>query len=365
AISTPENFLNFVGLNEEANIEQSLNKNTYELMLCIHVIRGCVKRCKWPSDSDIAKKGNFVHPLSDSLKKIFYRNPAAQCIVPSLHQIFLLVRTLNALHDPAIQAKIHPSFLRALDISETDKYNILGTAYIDNLQRPKTIIERMNTFIHSAYDSCLHILGGAVENLSIDFYTVPSLSKLIMEGLFTNIQYMSDSRLRLLIRVFLRPFFLQCPALAYDEIMTVLSEFCPFMLKRLSTRWEKFRLRYGTSEEQFTEWQEILDDELQRILTREYISFLGDLLHSKYTSNNSVEDAMDDDSKEYSNVPMKTISELGQKIMTSENVRTVVICTAFDAMHWLDTSTNIKSVLLCELIFKKVNYLLSLHQWQN
>ncbi|KFM64450.1 Exportin-5, partial [Stegodyphus mimosarum] len=194
AISTPENFLNFVGLNEEANIEQSLNKNTYELMLCIHVIRGCVKRCKWPSDPDIAKKGNFVHPLSDSLKKIFYRNPAAQCIVPSLHQVFLLIRTLNALHNPAIQTKIHPSFLRALDISETDKYNILGTAYIDNIQRPKTIIERMNTFIHSAYDSCLHILGGSVENLSIDFYTVPSLSKLIMEGLFSNIQYMSDSR---------------------------------------------------------------------------------------------------------------------------------------------------------------------------
>ncbi|KFM64449.1 Exportin-5, partial [Stegodyphus mimosarum] len=142
--------------------------------------------------------------------------------------------------------------------------------------------------------------------------------------------------------------------MAYDEIMTVLSEFCPFMLKRLSTRWENFRLRYGRSEEQFTEWQEILDDELQRILTREYISFLGDLLHSKHTSNNSVEDAMDEDSKEYSNVSMKTVSELGQKIMKSENVRTVVICTAFDAMHWLDTSTNIKSVLLCELIFKKL-----------
>ncbi|GIY74415.1 uncharacterized protein CEXT_183021 [Caerostris extrusa] len=248
----------------------------------INVIKACVKRCVCPSDPQSAQS-NFVHPLSDSFGCVFYRNPAAQYVLPVLDKIFQIVRILNELYDPLQQQKFDSSYCKLLDITDADKSMILGIPVVENPQQLKTASDHVRFYLHNLHDACLHILCNA-------------------------------------------PFFLRCPPKAYDEIMVFLAGLCPFMLRKLNCIWEIFKSKYGTSvgyEDHLTETEEILEDQLNRVLTREYLSFLVDLLTK-------------------------------QSSCSTESIRAVFVCTAFDSLRWLDTTANIKAILLSELVFDKI-----------
>ncbi|KAF8789205.1 Exportin-5 like protein [Argiope bruennichi] len=91
--------------------------------------------------SDMAHKGNFIHPLSDSFGCTFYRNPAAPYILLIIDKIIHIIS--------------------------------------------------------------LHILGCSVENLGIDFYTIPELPTLLKEKILHKIEYMPPLKLRNLIHILL------------------------------------------------------------------------------------------------------------------------------------------------------------------
>ncbi|CAL1297292.1 unnamed protein product [Larinioides sclopetarius] len=357
-IGSPDTFMCLIGIDKphDATIEGGpLNKNASDLMLGINVLKACAKRCVCPSDPVVAHKGNFIHPLSESFGCTFYRNPAAQYILLVIDKIIHIISILNELHDPVYQEKIHPSYQRILDLTDADKTSLLGIPIIEN-SHSKTPSDNMRFYLHNMYDSCLQILGSSVENLGIDFYTIPELPALLKGKILHKVEYMPAMKLRSLIRLFLRPFFLRCPPKAYDELMSVLAGLCPFMLQKLNAVWDRFKLKYGTCvnyEDKLTEKEEIIEDQLHRTLSREYISFLVELMNKQDTCSVN-ENAMESDNKEASNSHPKSITKLGIKILQTESVRPIFICTAFDSLRWLDTTTNIKAVQLSELVFNKI-----------
>ncbi|GBM42891.1 hypothetical protein AVEN_240825-1 [Araneus ventricosus] len=138
--------------------------------------------------------------------------------------------------------------------------------------------------------------------------------------------------------------------------MSVLAGLCPFMLQKLNAVWEKFKNKYGTCvnyEDKLTENEEIIEDQLHRTLSREYISFLVELMTKQDTCSVN-ENTMESDKKDTSNGHAKGLTELGTKILQTESVRPIFICTAFDSLRWLDTTTNIKAIQLSELVFNKI-----------
>ncbi|XP_054713639.1 exportin-5-like [Uloborus diversus] len=355
-ISTPENFILGIGLDQASENYQNMeNKIRSDVMLCLNVIKACVKRCKLPSDLEAAKKGNFIHPLSQSLNITLYQNPSAVQILPTIPGIFAFIKTLDSLNDPNMQSKIHPSFSGVMEMTETDKNAILGIPNIENSQQPRTPFERMKTHLQTLYENCIQILGCSVENLFIDFYTIQSLPCLLTDNMFCNIHNLTDYKLRQLIRIFLKPFFLQCPPTAYDMLVNVIFGFSQFMRQKLTIRWQNFKKRYGSCaeyEQQESEIQEVLEDQSNRLLTREYINFLGALLTYKGTNLDVSDVGMEDDRNE--NSQPKCMSELGIKLLQCENTRSIIICTFFDALSWLDTVANLKCISFCELIVKQL-----------
>ncbi|GFS47547.1 exportin-5 [Trichonephila inaurata madagascariensis] len=135
--------------------------------------------------------------------------------------------------------------------------------------------------------------------------------------------------------------------------MNVLAAFCPFMLQKLNAVWDKFKLKYGSCmnyEDPQTETEEIVQDQLNRVLTREYVGFLESLLTQSYSPIK--DNKMESDQKDatYGN-SYKITTEFGLKIMETESVRLIFICTVFDSLRWLDTSANVKASFLCGIVF--------------
>ncbi|KAG8182949.1 hypothetical protein JTE90_003327 [Oedothorax gibbosus] len=341
-IASSEAFISFIGIDKPqqlaATTDFPVSKDVSDLMYALNIVRACCKRVSCPTDPEVAKKGKFIHPHSETTGTIYYRNPAAGCILPVLDKIIQLLKTLNGMHDPAVKLKIDPSCSTVLRISEGEKYTILGVPCSDSAQHQKLPSDRIKTYIQNMYEGCLYILANAVENFGIEFYNIPNLSSLLKDSILFQIQ----------------PFFLMCPPSAYDALMLILEDLCPFMLQKLNSVWENFKLRYGTSstyEEQQNETEEILEDELNRLLTREYIQVLVELLqkqNTKVTNGDSMDDGQSEPNKS------KSLTELGLKIISTESVRAVYICTAFDSLRWMDTTANVKARILSEILFHKI-----------
>ncbi|GFU60318.1 exportin-5, partial [Nephila pilipes] len=357
AIQSPEAFVSFLGIDKPLGNESPINQHAADLMLASNVTRACIKRCTHPSDPDIAQRGNFIHPLSDSTEGRLYRNPAAQHVICVMDKVIQIVKILNVLHDPVVKQIFHSDYSKLMDLTEVDKNCILGSPQnAENSHHTKTSFDRVKVYLQQLNENLLFILGSSAEKLSIDFYNIPGIFDLVKENIFHKIEHIPVLHLKNLIRLFLKPFFIHCPPNAYHELMVVLAAFCPFMLQKLNAVWEKFKFKYGTGihyEDQMSEIEEILEDQLNRILTKEYIFFIDSLLTQPYNYPIK-EDKMESDQKEPTSNGNKTITELGLKIMETERVRVVFICTVFDSLRWLDTSTNNKASFLCGIVFNHI-----------
>lgn len=354
AIQSPEAFISLLGIDKPCGNENPINENAADLMFASNITRACIKRCIYPRDPEVAKKGNFIHPLSDSTEGVFYRNPAAECVICVMDKVIQIIKILNVLHDPVVKQTFHSDYSKVLNLTEIDPNNVIVPPLIPENPNIKTPFARMKNYLQQLNENMLYIIGSSAENLGIDFYNFPNIFSLVKENIFYKCEYMTLLHLKHLIRNFLRPFFINCPPKAYDELIKLLAVFCPFMLQKLNTVWDKFKLKYGTSMQydgQMTENEEILEDQLNRVLTKEYMCFLECLLTQSYTSPVK-ENKMESDQREPSNVnSYKIVTELGLKIIQAESVRVVFICTVFDSLRWLDTTANNKASVLAGIVF--------------
>ncbi|GIY22636.1 exportin-5 [Caerostris darwini] len=204
-IESCDAFISFIGIDKHppSPNENTINPFASDLIMGINVIKACVKRCVCPSDPQSAQRGNFVHPLSDSFGCVFYRNPAAQYVIPVLDKIFQIVRILNELYDPLQQQKFDSSYCKLLDITDADKSMILGIPVVENPQQLKTASDHARFYLHNLHDACLHILCNAVENLGIDFYIIHNLPNLLKGNILHKIEYMPAMKLRNLVHILL------------------------------------------------------------------------------------------------------------------------------------------------------------------
>ncbi|GFS47545.1 exportin-5 [Trichonephila inaurata madagascariensis] len=126
-MQSTENFMSFLGLNKPFGSENPINQDAADLMFASNITRACIKRCIYPSDPEIAKKGDFIHPLSDLEEGVIYRNPAAEYVTGVIHEIVQIIKILNELYDPEVKQNFHLDYSKILDLTEVDKNSALGT----------------------------------------------------------------------------------------------------------------------------------------------------------------------------------------------------------------------------------------------
>uniref|UniRef100_T1J6B3 Exportin-5 C-terminal domain-containing protein n=1 Tax=Strigamia maritima TaxID=126957 RepID=T1J6B3_STRMM len=347
AFSSAETLMHYVGLTRTpvaAGDEDAFGTNRSHIVYCVTAILGVIKRTKCPEDADAAVRGGFLRPYASGCNNVVLCNPSAPFILPFLDNLFQLIRSLNNLWLPEARALLAPEYRRAYDVWDVDKVNVspMPMDAIDTKQP----LERMQHFITSVHDYCYHILGNACPNLMHEFFVMPGLGQHVISHVFYSIDLVPDYRLRSVIRIFMKPFVQFCPSDCYETtLVPVLIQLCPYMFQRLNNKWMQPNGEIKDADEN-SEVQELLEDQVNRLMSREYIELLGAVLHGKRSAtNDSAMDATSEDN-------LTNLSELGQLALKHGTLCSSIVCCCFHALSWNDSTICIKTLHLCGSLVK-------------
>lgn len=227
AIVSPREFIRFIGLDkqpvEDFNLDPAWS-NRRELSHAVNTVLGVIKRCSWPDDPDRASRGGFVVGLTESGNPI-YRNPATPHVVPILPKILSIVKIFNELFAPEVLTQFSERFKKVNDMLDQEKKCLMGLSPIltDPMDptQPKatTALSKIQTYMTNLYDACYHMLGSAGPSLGRDLFELPGIGVALVNSVFSGLNHVPDYRLRIIIRVFLKPFVYSCPPAFYDTVL--------------------------------------------------------------------------------------------------------------------------------------------------
>uniref|UniRef100_A0A674I751 Exportin-5 n=1 Tax=Terrapene triunguis TaxID=2587831 RepID=A0A674I751_9SAUR len=364
-LSDPEAFISYVGADNKIAdpvLEDPSGLNRSRISFCVYTILGVVKRARWPTTLEEAKAGGFVIGCMPSGNPI-YRNPCTEQVLKLLDNLLALIRTHNNLYMPEMVAKLGETFAKALDMLEVEKNAILGLPQplLELYDSPvyKTILERMQGFFCTLYDNCFHILGNAGPSMQQDFYTVDGLASQFLNSAFVNLNNIPDYRLRPMLRVFVKPLVLSCPSDHYETLLCpMLGPLFTYLHVRLSQKWQVISQRSILCEEDTAddnpESQEMLEEQLVRLLTREVMDLISkeDGVHAAAFSLLVDDEMMSTDVTPPSSAEL---TELGKSLMKQEDVCTALLITAYRSLSWKDTlSCQRTTTQLCWPLLKQV-----------
>ena len=147
--------------------------------------------------------------------------------------------------------------------------------------------------------------------------------------------------MRPIVRLFLKALINKCPKSCFGSVLApVLSQFCPYMLNRLTEKWKVLieARELPTFDENNTDSQEVIDDVLGRQITREYLDVIKAILTSgggsDLQANASDLTASSESINKSHNL---TLSELGTLVMRDESLGQVITLTLLRALNWPDS----------------------------
>ncbi|KAG8123442.1 hypothetical protein E2320_018888 [Naja naja] len=338
-LMNPEDFIRYVGADNriiDPTIEDPCGLNRSRISFCVYTILGVIKRARWPTSLEEAKAGGFVVGYMPNGNPI-YRNPCSEQILKLFDNLLALISV--SLPQPLLELYDSPVY--------------------------KTVLERMQGFFCTLYDNCFHILGSAGSSMQQDFYVVEGLAAELLNSAFINLDNIPDYRLRPLLRVFVKPLVISCPPEHYESLICpILGPLFTYLHMRLSQKWQVINQRSLVCDEDTVddnpESQEMLEEQLVRLLTREVMDLIAVCCVSKKGAeqNNTVTADGDDEEMMSTEVTPSTsseLTELGKCLMKQENVCTALLITAFTSLSWKDTlSCQRTTTQLCWPLLKQV-----------
>ncbi|XP_075352260.1 exportin-5 isoform X3 [Mycteria americana] len=370
-LSDPEAFISYVGADNKIAdpiLEDPSGLNRSRISFCVYTILGVVKRARWPAATEEAKAGGFLVGYMPSGSPI-YRNPCTEQVLKLFDNLLALIRTHNNLYMPEMVARLGETFAKALDMLEVEKNAILGLPQplLELYDSPvyKTVLERMQGFFCTLYDNCFHILGNAGPSMQQDFYTVEGLATQLLSSAFINLNNIPDYRLRPMLRVFVKPLVLSCPSEYYETLVCpMLGPLFTYLHMRLSQKWQVINQRSMLCEDDAAddnpESQEMLEEQLVRLLTREVMDLITVCCVSKKGVEHNTTAAVDGDDDEAMATEVTPpasaeLTELGKCLMKQEDVCTALLITAYTSLSWKDTlSCQRTTTQLCWPLLKQV-----------
>ncbi|XP_008123488.1 exportin-5 [Anolis carolinensis] len=371
-LANTEDFIHYVGADNmiaDPTTDDSCGLNRSRINLCVYTILGVVKRARWPASLEEAKSGGFVAGYMSNGNPI-YRNPCSVQILKLFDNLLALIRTHNNLYNPEVVAKLGENFAKALDMLDVEKNTILGLPQplLELYDSPvyKTVLERMQGFFCMLYENCFHILGSAGSSMQQDFYSVDGLATELLNSAFINLDNIPDYRLRPLLRVFVKPLVISCSSEHYESLICpILGPLFTYLQMRLSQKWQVINQRSLLCDEDTAddnpESQEMLEEQLVRLLTREVMDLIAVCCVSKkgaeQTSSTVAAEGDDEEmmSTEVAPPSSSELTELGKCLMKQENVCTALLITTFTSLSWKDTlSCQRTTTHLCWPLLKQV-----------
>uniref|UniRef100_A0A8B9JLY6 Exportin-5 n=1 Tax=Astyanax mexicanus TaxID=7994 RepID=A0A8B9JLY6_ASTMX len=314
----PVSFLSFVGADRvvtDPSDEDLMGLNRSRISFCVYTILGVVKRARWPDDLEEAKAGGFVVGYTSTGAPI-YRNPCKDPVLALLPNLLAFMRTLNSLFLPENVARLSETFSRAYEVLDVEKNLILSISQptVDVYDTPvyKSSVERLQGFFCALYDNSYHIIGHSGTALQQDFYTIDGLAEKLVSSTLVHLEH---------------PLVTSCPPEYYTGVI------CP-VLGVLFTHLLQVNLSCllfcFTDEDECCEesqvTQEMLEDQLVRLATREVM----DLLYEEMMATDS----------SHLNAPQTSdeLTELGKCILKNEDMYMTLLTLSFHSLSWRDTA---------------------------
>ncbi|XP_039995576.1 exportin-5 isoform X2 [Xiphias gladius] len=376
----PAVFLSFVGadqvVNEQSTDTDTTGLNRGRLSFCLYAMLGVVKRARWPADLEEAKAGGFVVGYTPAGAPI-YRNPCTAQFLVLLPNLSALIRTHNSLFMPENMARLSETFSKAHEVMDAEKNVVLGLSQhlLDIYDSPvyRTNLERMQGFFTTLYYNCFHVLGNAGLSLQQEFYTIERLAEEIAGSAFVSLEHVPDHRLRPMIRVFLRQLVLSCPQEYYNSLLCpLLGPLFAHMQQRLNIKWQVINQRTSINGEDEEEvvvcqesqvTQEMLEEQLVRLLTREVLELLTVSCISRKVPEPAAnkeeideEDVMMDSVQTASTAqPTEELTELGKCLMKHESIYMSLLTLSFTSLSWKDTTNCHRTAsMVCWTLLRQV-----------
>lgn len=371
ASKSPLEFMRFVGLDKPPGYAESTILNRARILDALHVVLGVVKRCTWPEDPDRAQRGGFVIGCTE-LGNPICRSPATRHIVPLLSHVLSLMRVVNELFRPDAIAALPSSYHDVYGMMEHEKKVLMGICAIPadpldtTIQSDPTPYEKMQIFISLLIEASYHMMGSAGPSLGRDLYQLIGLSDAIINNLFNCIDVIPDFRLRPIIRVFFKPFVYSCPPSFYEPVLVpIFAHLTPLMCDRLTRRWHYISSLYesGQLNGEVNDTQEVLEDQLNRTLTREFLDLLkialvGGQIGADHANGacaaganvvamENEEHSMDSASHSRASqaaLLSDIISDLGGKLLRHVLIGNYILMTLLKAFAWNDGMSSLRAV---------------------
>ncbi|XP_067013098.1 exportin-5 [Anabrus simplex] len=359
AFKSPQEFVTFLGLDQpavEVSKEDLYSQNRSNLHCCCTLLMIAVKHSTWPDDVSRAMRGGFCSGDPPE-----FRNPAAPHVIPLLPTLLGLVKVFNAVWTPAALSLLSEGYRLSFTIMVQDRSMMIsgnpppGETLDSSRERTKTPVERMRFLLTAIYDNCNVILGSACTNLGKDFYGLVGLAPSLIDSVFSNLELVPDFRLRPLVGKFLKLFVSSCPPAYYESVLLpVLGHFCPYMFQRLNNKWQYITHQQEVDDES-SEQQEVTEDMMTRLLTRDYIDVLKVLVLvgavQPVGNNCSMEQ---DETPRYNSILHTKVSDVGALVLHHEATCQAIVLCIFRALSWNDTIASMMATWLAAPVVRKL-----------
>uniref|UniRef100_A0A665TXU6 Exportin 5 n=1 Tax=Echeneis naucrates TaxID=173247 RepID=A0A665TXU6_ECHNA len=346
----PAMFLSFVGADQVVT-EQSADTDTTgvnrgRLSFCLYAMLGVVKRSRWPADVEEAKAGGFVVGYTAAGAPI-YRNPCTSQFLLLLPNLLALIRTHNSLFIPENMARLSETFSKAHDV--------IDYCFILHLMLQLTFY----LLFCSCHSCSFHVLGNAGLSLQQEFYTIERLAQEIAGSAFVSLDHV--------VRVFLRQLVQSCPQEYHESLLCpLLGPLFAYLQQRLSTKWQVINQR--TSEEVVCQesqvTQEMLEEQLVRMVTREVLDLLSNCISRKMPEpaankeevDGKKEDMMMESGQTVSPAqPTEELTELGKCLLKHETIYMSLLTLSFTSLSWKDTTNCHRTAsIVCWTLLRQV-----------
>ncbi|KAF0027506.1 hypothetical protein F2P81_020247 [Scophthalmus maximus] len=343
----PAVFLSFVGADqvvaEHSTDTDTMGLNRGRVSFCLNAMLGVVKRARRPADVEEAKAGGFVVGCTPAGVPI-YRNPCTGQFLLLLPNLLTLIRTYNRLFMPENIARLSETFSRAHEVMDAEKNVVLGLSQhpLDIYDSPvyRTNLERMQGFFSTVYDNCFHILGNVGLSLQQEFYTIERLAEEIAASAFVSLDHVPDHRLRPMIHILI----LICSVTVLKSVVC-----------------EEDEEEVVCQESQVT--QEMLEEQLVRLLTREVLDFLAvSCIARKVPEQAANKEEIEDEDMMMDSVqtappaqPTDELTDLGKCLTKHENIYMSLLTLSFTSLSWKDTTNCHRTAsMVCWTLLRQV-----------
>lgn len=279
------------------------------------------------------------------LKRSIHAQGMYNLMIPFLPPFILLTKCLNNLWK--LEVKSWDPVTIFARIASPDKGCLLEGFCLPRIENDvKNEALKCQSYLWALHESLFSLLTSFL--LTFGSCTLVNCPQFL--SIFQDAQIMPPMKLRMILKVMIKPVSSRWPddnEFRQHFFLPIMENFIPFIFQQCDATWASYRSTDWKEYEQIED--EIVEEQTNRLLSRELLEVMKVILFQEKRSNFSTEcDEMTDSSNITQQKP--SISELG-KFLLNRNLNKIV-CMSVSTLSWIDSNVLFKSIVRNQVLLE-------------